>query len=1029
MIKKLEGYLIIFILALASAGFFYVQNTLAGQNILISQIQITGGAGKTENDFVELYNPNNSQFNLKNYRLVKRTKTGVSDTSIKSWTADAFIPANGYYLWANSGYANISATPDATTTATISDDNGLAIRFGAADSGAIIDGLAWGKAQNAFIEGSVFPTNPGANQSLARKSNLDTNNNSADFFIQENSIPKNSSTTVITPTQPPAENSAASSAPEQTSSQANSSTSTTDSTSSGAGGTSLIKNKLGDVVINELVSDPADNEVEWLELYNKNGRDIDLTGWWLEDGSGAKTKLSGILAGSGVERYKVIEQPVGNLNNGGDLIILYDSDAKIIDRLAYGNWNDGVTENNAPAAGDPNSLARKFDGYDTYNNLNDFAVTIKPTKGASNIIQVEDEVSAETKAKFDFSNDIFISEILPNPDGDDAKLEFIEIYNAGRRRVDLTGWSLANQSNKKVNLEKIDASAVIQAGEYLALYRPKTKIVLSNDQGQIKLFQPLADKPLSFVNYKNATEGLSYNKNDDDWFWSETPTPGSANIIKTVNHAPEADFSFKSPALVNAPVIFDGSDTVDQDGDKLEYTWNFGDGLKNNLANPEHAYLKVGIYKVTLEVNDGHETTKKEKSIKVVSRVGEITNVSEIAALPPIARNDSLIIINEIFPNPKGSDAGGEWLELKNQGSDKINFLNWRVENSNGKYEFNSEQLIAGGAFYVLKNSQSKLMFKNSSDVINLYNNLDELADTVEYAGAVQGESYARGANGHWFWTTAATPGTANVIKVADSEASLKYQTSITKAKAEDYAATDLEKVRELEIGSLIKLKGTVAVEPGILGAQIFYIVGSPGLQVYNYKKDFPALKIGDYVEVAGELAETQGELRIKTKDKADIKIDGHKAPPTALAISSDQASEDMAGRLVTVTGEITDKKSSTLYLDDGHDEILIYIKKNTGITTKALATGQTIAITGILSKTAAGLRLMPRYQSDLVKLDQAGALKPQVLGEVASAGEWDLTERNKKLELFKYLLIIAGGMIIVLIGLFIKASKKRSTE
>lgn len=181
--------------------------TNSPEKILISEVQITGGSGKTENDFVELYNPNNFQVNLNGYRLVKRTKTGTSDTGIKSWTNDVYIPANGYYLWANSGYTDIPATPDITTTAAISSDNGIAIRFGAADTGTIIDSAAWGETQNAFIEGSIFPTNPTTNQSIQRKFQnntfVDTNNNSNDFEIQSCPSPKAPSKTCQQANQAP----------------------------------------------------------------------------------------------------------------------------------------------------------------------------------------------------------------------------------------------------------------------------------------------------------------------------------------------------------------------------------------------------------------------------------------------------------------------------------------------------------------------------------------------------------------------------------------------------------------------------------------------------------------------------------------------------------------------------------------------------------------------------------------------------------------------------------------------------------
>jgi len=792
------------------------------------------------------------------------------------------------------------------------------------------------------------------------------------------------------------------------------------STVSSGNSISAVKSNFGDVVINELVADPGDNEVEWLELFNTKDREIDLSGWRIEDGSKAKTSLSGSLGFNGTDRYKIIEKPAGVLNNGGDVIVLSDGSGKIIDQVAYGDWNDGDLSDNAPTVQNPNSVARKFDGYNTYNNFNDFAATIKPTKAGSNIIQTEDEVNLEAKAKFDFGDGIYISEILPNPTGDDLKNEFIEIYNSGQRQVDLTGWSLSNEDDKKVKFEKISSSTIIMTGKYLAVYRSQTKIVLHNDRGEVKLFQPLADKPNQIVEYNNVKEGWSYNNVNAGWVWSETITPGAENVVKTINHAPVVAFSFKTPASVNTPVIFDGSDSSDADGDELKYAWDFGDGNKNNLTNPQHTYLKIGAYKVKLAVSDGQETAEKEKNIKIVGSVGEIETASETVELPTVADNDS-IVINEIFPNPKGADTTQEWLELRNQSAAEINLLNWRVANSNGKYKFTSEQLVKAGAFYVLDNNKSKLALKNSTDIVYLYNDLDELADRAEYANAVEGEAYAKGENGNWFWTTKATPGAENEIKIADSKTSIKYEASAMAVNVNGYLETDLEKVRDMEVGSLVKVKGTVAVEPGILGTQIFYVTGSPGMQIYNYKKDFPALRLGDYIEVAGELAMTQGELRIKTKNKEDIKINDHKSAPEGLAVSCDQVNGEMAGQLVTVRGEITDKKSSTLYLDDGNDEILVYIKKNTGITTKTLAAGQMVKITGILSQTATGLRLLPRYQSDVVAIDAAGELEPQVLGEVVVADEWTLAERNKKAELFKYLFIMAGGIIIILGILFIK--------
>lgn len=174
---------------------------------IISAVQTTGGTGQTNNDFIELYNPNDQAFNLNGYRLVKRSATSSVDSSIKSWTTDTLIPAHSFYLWANSAYTTIGVVPDLTSTATLSDNNGVALRQGAADIGTIIDSFSWGTATNGFPIASA--TNPSANESLARKDLFDS---SLGYEIHA-SNPRNSTVQVLPPDgpPPPADNAACSS--------------------------------------------------------------------------------------------------------------------------------------------------------------------------------------------------------------------------------------------------------------------------------------------------------------------------------------------------------------------------------------------------------------------------------------------------------------------------------------------------------------------------------------------------------------------------------------------------------------------------------------------------------------------------------------------------------------------------------------------------------------------------------------------------------------------------------------------------
>ena len=154
----------------AAIGVFYclcsIPTVYADVSIRITQVQISGGTHNTNDDFIEFFNPNSTSVNLKDDRLVKRSANGKTDTDIKVWTKDVMIPAHSFYLWANSGYTTIAVKPDITSSATLADDNGVALRQGANNSGVIIDGFSWGKANNGF---PVAVTNPSAGHAVSRK--------------------------------------------------------------------------------------------------------------------------------------------------------------------------------------------------------------------------------------------------------------------------------------------------------------------------------------------------------------------------------------------------------------------------------------------------------------------------------------------------------------------------------------------------------------------------------------------------------------------------------------------------------------------------------------------------------------------------------------------------------------------------------------------------------------------------------------------------------------------------------------------
>jgi len=141
----------------------------------------------------------------------------------------------------------------------------------------------------------------------------------------------------------------------------------------------------GQIVINEFVADPSDGDKEWIELFNNSSTSVDLTGWTFRDNASTST-ISGSIGATTSDKYFIWEFNSGRLNNDGDIIIIRDGAGKLINQVAYGNWDDGNVSDNAPAPAKGDATARKSDGLDTDNNSADFAETITPTKGAANII-------------------------------------------------------------------------------------------------------------------------------------------------------------------------------------------------------------------------------------------------------------------------------------------------------------------------------------------------------------------------------------------------------------------------------------------------------------------------------------------------------------------------------------------------------------------------------------------------------------------------------------------------------------------
>jgi large repetitive protein len=111
----------------------------------------------------------------------------------------------------------------------------------------------------------------------------------------------------------------------------------------------------------------------------------------------------------------------------------------------------------------------------------------------------------------------------------------------------------------------------------------------------------------------------------DDGRGYECSKSDTAISVK-VNRPPIANAGLNLACCVNEKNYFDASSSTDPDGDRLTYSWDFGDGQKGDGVKVDHAYQKPGIYNVILTVDDnsGTECSKSTASFRVDVNVAPV---------------------------------------------------------------------------------------------------------------------------------------------------------------------------------------------------------------------------------------------------------------------------------------------------------------------------------------------------------------------------------------------------------------------
>ncbi|MEK7672921.1 MAG: PKD domain-containing protein [Patescibacteria group bacterium] len=196
----------------------------------------------------------------------------------------------------------------------------------------------------------------------------------------------------------------------------------------------------------------------------------------------------------------------------------------------------------------------------------------------------------------------------------------------------------------------------------------------------------------------------------------------------------------------------DGSTSLDPEGGKLTYFWEYPDGKTYDSKNPRsHRFETAGTYEIKLTVTDNEglsntnslqitanpKPAKEKKASK--SKSGKTSNKSSKYQNGDLATQ---LNFKKIFPNPKGADKDQEFITIYNSSNQNINLGNWQLQFTTAKststIKLSDQLIINSQSELILKNSDLKRSLPNSQTKITLLDFNDQQIDQISYKTALE---------------------------------------------------------------------------------------------------------------------------------------------------------------------------------------------------------------------------------------------------------------------------------------------------
>ncbi|MEO8082760.1 MAG: lamin tail domain-containing protein [Ardenticatenales bacterium] len=904
-------------------------------SIVINEVQANPTGTGTESDFewVELFNPGPEGVALGGWRL--------SDARAMTVLPEVDIPSGGYIVVAGPHFDERFPNAPGGRVTVPRIGNGLGNsgdELKLADAaGQVVDALSWG--DNSSVFDPPIPAAPGGSSLERVPAGRDTNV-AGDWIVQATPSPgapaavssPQATSTVGAPTQAvPAE-----------------------------------------VTLNEVLAAPhgvdwdgdgtANGDDEWVEVFNAGPADLDLRGWLLDDvadgGSSAYRIPDAAVVPARGHRVFFKKETGLSLNNGGDSVRLLRADGAVADAVEIGasgadiawgrepdgtgGWTDRFNPSPGQANGATGARATPIASPETTPSP-PAKPSAKPTAtptGALVGTPTPPDGSPTPGSDGTVFLPFLISEVMfdPDPTGNDAASEWVELHNRTAVAASLAGWAVGDRGAWDV-LPAVDVP-------------PGGFAVVAGPEAQLRPADAVSG-PIIRIADGRIGGGLG---NTGDVVRLRGP---DAALVDAVSYGANLDAFDPSVPIGVAGTSIERL-PADQDTDSAA-DWRL---------QPDPSPGRAG---------DRHDAPPA-------------VALNEVLPAPALVDWDA----------DGESNHTDEWVELYNGASYAVHLKGWKLADAGAErrgwaYRFDERATIPAHGFLVLYRAASGIALDNGTDALRLIRPDGTEADRFLWPSSPgYDRSWSRLPDGIGEWSSAlaVTPGQPNrplapgerhAGDVAHARALAERSArrgaarssgrgSAARAPAPPQPATIAE-LRAMRRGTRVVIHGRVTAAPEVLGVRTFYLGDETGgVRVYLAPRDraLKAFGVGEPVSAIGRLADYRGERQLVLARTEDAWWDGVGGAVPPFDAPSGDVGETTEGRLVRVRGRVAAVRATGITLDDGSGPLRVVLLRSAAIGAPAVSRGQWATVVGIAGQSAArapwegGYRLMPRGADDV---------------------------------------------------------------